>query len=389
MTEPALSAERPADERPPHARRSARQLARIAARIAGALLLALLLYLLLAPTGRYLVRAAWEEGKILARRRAITDIVNDSATSAATRRKLEIVLAARSFASDSIQLRARESFTTFSRLEHDTLVLVLSAAYRDRLKGYTWWFPIVGRVPYKGFFDFGAARTAARTLDREGFDVYLRPSPAFSTLGWFNDPLVSTSLNADSIDLANTVIHELTHNTFYAPGQAVFNESFANFVGARGSAWFFRSRGQPAAADEADARWSDDKVMARFWEALYHSIDSAYKAHPGEDSTHVRERIAARDTVYHQARTQLVEVLGPQLHTIGPRVLERMRLDNAALMARRIYLTDLDLFDAVWLRDGQDLRKTIKRIIDLAKSKPKDPFRALRDWVGKTPAPPS
>jgi predicted aminopeptidase len=316
-------------------------------------------------------------------------MVEDSTISPAARQKLRIVLAARAFASESIHLRARESFTTFSQLQHDTLVLVLSAAYRDRLRAYTWWFPIVGRVPYKGFFDFGAAKAAARKLDSEGFDVYLRPSPAFSTLGWFNDPLVSTSLNADSLDLANTVIHELTHNTFYAPGQAVFNESFANFVGARGSAWFFRSRGQQAAAEEEDARWGDDKLMARFWERLYHAIDSTYKAHPGDDSEHVRARIAARDTVYRRARVELVEVLGPQLHTIGPRVLERMRLDNAALLARRIYLTDLDLFDAVWLREGADLRKTIAQVIALAKSKPKDPFGALRNWVAKTPAPPS
>lgn len=356
---------------------------RIAGRITGVVLLTVLLYLVLAPTGRYLVRAAWEEARILARRRPITDIVEDSTTSAAVRQKLRVVLAARAFASDSIGLEARQSFTTFSRLDHDTLVLVLSAAYRDRLEAYSWWFPIVGRVPYKGFFDFGAAKSAARSLDRQGFDVYLRPSPAFSTLGWFNDPLVSTSLKADSLDLANTVIHELTHNTFYATGQAVFNESFANFVGARGSAWFFRSRGQAAAADEEDARWDDDKVMARFWERLYHSIDSTYKAHPGSDSAHVRERIAARDTVYARARTELVEVLGPQLHTIGPRVLERMRLDNAALMARRIYLTDLDLFDAVWVRNNQDLKKTIAELIVLAKSKPKDPFGALRAWVAR------
>jgi predicted aminopeptidase len=362
---------------------------RIASRLLGVALLVVLLYLLLAPTGRYLVRAAWEEGKILAHRRDITDIVADSSTSAVMRQKLRVVLAARAFASDSIGLHARQSFTTFSRLEHDTLVLVLSAAYRDRLEAYSWWFPVVGRVPYKGYFDFGAAKAAARKLDADAFDVYLRPSPAFSTLGWFNDPLVSTSLNADSLDLANTVIHELTHNTFYAPGQAVFNESFANFVGARGSAWFFRSREQSEAAEEEDARWGDDKIMARFWERLYHSIDSTYKSHPGADSTHVHERIAARDTVYRRARTELVEVLGPQLHTIGPRVLERMRLDNAALMARRIYLTDLDLFDAVWLRENQDLKKTIARLIELAKSKPKDPFGALRAWVAKTPAPPS
>jgi hypothetical protein len=80
-------------------------------------------------------------------------------------------------------------------------------------------------------------------------------------------------------------------------------------------------------------------------------------------------------------------VLGPQLRTIGPRVLERMRLDNAALLARRIYLTNLDLFDSVWLREGQDLRKTIARVIALAKSKPKDPFSALREWIAKTAVP--
>ena len=387
VSEPAVPVDRSHEERPARARRSMTRVARIGGRILAGVALLVLLYLLLAPTGRYLVRAAWEEGKILARRRPIADIVQDPMTPAATRSKLQVVLAARTFAADSIGLRARESFTTFSRLQHDTLVLVLSAAYRDRLEAFTWWFPIVGRVPYKGFFDFGAARTTARKLDREAYDVYLRPSPAFSTLGWFNDPLVSTSLNADSLDLANTVIHELTHNTFYASGQAVFNESFANFVGARGSAWFFRSRGQPNAADEADARWGDDKLMARFWERLYHSIDSTYRAHPGTDSAHVRERIAARDTVYRRARTELVEVLGPQLRTIGPRVLERMRLDNAALMARRIYLTNLDLFDSVWIREGQDLKRTIARVIALAKAKPKDPFGALREWVARTPAP--
>src|SRR5207249_3459958 len=301
-----------------------------------------LLDLLLAPAGRYIVRAAWEEGKILARRRSIAERVDDSTTPAAVQQKLLLVLAARAFAADSVGLRARESFTSYSRLDHDTLVLVVSAAYRDRLEAVTWWFPIVGRVPYKGFFDFGAARRTARDLDRSGFDVYLRPSSAFSTLGWFNDPLVSTSLRADSLDLANTVIHELTHNTFYAPGQAVFNESFANFVGARGSAWFFRVRGSLVAADEEDARWADEKLMARFWDALYHSIDSAFKAHPSS----VADRLIARDSVYQRARFGLVHVIGSQLRTISPRALERVRLDNAALLARRIYLTDLDLFDA-------------------------------------------
>src|SRR6185503_20036916 len=115
-----------------------------------------------------------------------------------------------------------------------------------------------------------------------------------STLGWFNDPLLSTSLRADSRDLANRVVHELTHNKFYAPGQAVFNESFANFVGARCAAWFVRTRCSPAAADEEDARWFDEKIKARLRATLYKSIDSAFKAHPAN----VAERLAARDTIY-------------------------------------------------------------------------------------------
>jgi predicted aminopeptidase len=351
-----------------------RALLRVAPRVAALLLLLVVVYLAISPTGRYLVRAALAEGKILAHRRSIVSMVQDSSTPPRIADKLRLVLSARGFAEDSVGLRAERSFTTYSQLDRDTLVLVLSGAYRDRLVAKTWWFPIVGRVPYKGFFDFDLARVSARQLEADGFDVYLRPSPAFSTLGWFNDPLLSTSLRADSIDLVDTVIHELTHNTYYASGQAVFNESFANFVGARGSAWFFRTRGSLAAADEADARWADEKTMSRFWAMLYKSVDSAFKAHSSDSAA----RLVARDTIYARARRELVDVLGPRLRTIGPRVLERMRLDNAALLAHKIYDTDLDAFDAVWESQGRDLRRTVVKIIELAKARPKDPFAALR-----------
>jgi predicted aminopeptidase len=350
---------------------------RLVRRVAAALVALIVAYLVLSPTGRYLVRAAWAEAGILRGRRPIREIVTDPATKPAVALRLRLVLDARRFAVDSIRLAARESFTTYTQLERDTLVLVLSGAYPDRLKSYTWWFPIVGRVPYKGYFDFAAAREAARKLGASGFDIYLRPSPAFSTLGFFNDPLLSTALSSDTVDLANTVIHELTHNTFYASGQAVFNESFANFVGARGSAWFFRTRGSRAAADQADARWSDDKVLARFWAQLYREVDSAFKAHPTDSLA----RLAARDTLYARARRQLVDSVGPQLHTIPAPALQRVRLDNAALLAHRLYNTDLDLFDQVWVRQNGDLRRTIQLVIDLAKLNSKDPFAGIRVWV--------
>ena len=364
---------------PAQARRWPRRIGRALA-WAGAIIAALLLAF---PTGRYLLRAAWEEGRILAARQSISFVIDDDATDAVTRSKLEVVLAARAFAHDSVGLRTGNSFTMYSKLRRDTLVLVLSGAYRDRLARYTWWFPIVGRVPYKGYFDYGAAKRARDDMLADGFDTSLRPASAFSTLGFFNDPILSTTLGSDSIELANTVIHELTHNTFYAPGQAVFNESFANFVGSRGAAWFFRSRGSMDAAEQADARWEDEKLLGTFWATLYHSIDSAFAAHPGEGGAARAARLAARDTLYRLARIDLVETLGPKLRTVGPRYLERVPLDNAALLARRVYLTDLPLFDEVYRREGGDLRKAVQRVVQLARSRPEDPYGAVRGYVGR------
>jgi predicted aminopeptidase len=333
------------------------------------------------PTACYLSRGAWEEAKILSRREPISELVRDPQTPSDVKAKLKVVLAARQYAKDSLKLRAKDSFTTYSRLDHDTLVLLVSAAYRDTLKPYTWWFPIVGRVPYKGYFDFAAARHEAQNLAADGFDVYVRPSDAFSTLGFFNDPLLNTTLKGDSISLANTVIHELTHNTFYAAGQAPFNESFAMFVGARGAAAFFRSRGEPAAAARVDAEWEDDKVLARFWARLIRSLDSAYAAHPESKEA----RIAARDTIYMRARTALINEVAPALKTINPRFAQRVPLDNASLLARRVYASDLDIFDRVYEREGGDLRRTIGRIISLAKNAA-SPFSALERWLaGQAP----
>ncbi len=335
--------------------------------------------LIFAPTGCYLSRGAWEEAKILSRRERISEIIARPGTPAEVKAKLKVVLAARQYAQDSLKLRAKDSFTTYSRLDSDTLVLVLSAAYRDTLKPYTWWFPVVGRVPYKGYFDFDQALRDAGKLASEGLDTYVRPADAFSTLGFFNDPLLSTTLKGDSLTLANTVIHEITHNTFYAPGRAEFNESFAMFVGARGSAAFFRARGQEGTAARIDARWEDDKLLARFWAGLIRSLDSAYAAHPESREA----RIAARDTLYQRARSTLMRDIGPALRTISPRYAERVALDNAALLARRVYSRDLDLFDRVYEREGRSLRRAIGRVIGLAKAKKDAPFAALYQWVAR------
>jgi predicted aminopeptidase len=342
------------------------------------MLVAVAIFLSAVPIGRYLARAGYEEAKILARRQPIATLIADPATDPALRAKLQLVLDARQFALDSLGLKASEEFTTFSRLDRDTLVLVLSAAYRDSLAFRSWWFPVVGRVPYKGFFDFEQGKREAKAVDSAGFDAVLRPASAFSTLGWFNDPLLPTTLALDSLELANTVIHELVHTTYYAPGEAVFNESMANFVGSRGAERFFRARGQTAAADEVVRRWDEERVMGEFWSGLYTSLDSAFTAHPGDRPA----RLIARDTVFTRARQVLRTILAPRLQTMDSTAIARIRLNTAAVMARRIYLTDLSLFERVHQRTSGDIRRTIAELLTLAKSDRKAPYDAIRRSLG-------
>jgi hypothetical protein len=118
--------------------------------------------------------------------------------------------------------------------------------------------------------------------------------------------------------------------------------------------------------------------MATFWARLYKTVDSAFKAHPDDRSA----RIAARDTIYRAAREFVVHDLGPKLRVIGPHTLERMRIDNSAVLAHRVYLTDVDLFDAVWEREGRDLRRAVARIIELARASKRPPFDLVREWLG-------
>jgi predicted aminopeptidase len=343
-----------------------------------------LLLFVISPTGCYLSRAAWEEARILSRRQPIDRLVADERTPDAERAKLALVLEARRFAADSLSLRPEQSFTRYSRLDRDTLVLVVSAAYPDRLARKTWWFPVVGRFPYKGFFDFGAAHRTADELRRDGFDVSLGASSAFSTLGWFNDPVVSTTLRMDSVSLVNTVIHEITHTTFFAKGQVVFNESFASFVGGRGAIAFFRARGDSSAMLRAEAEWADDLRLGAFWARLHARLDSAFAQHPDtvrdamQQAANKERRLAARRRIYADARRALVDSIGPQLETYPRGWVERVPLDNAVVMARQVYATNLALFDSVLVAERNDLARAVAQIVVGAKARPADPFGGVR-----------
>jgi predicted aminopeptidase len=311
----------------------------------------------------YVVRAAYEEACLLWRRQPI-DAVLAGDTDPATRAKLELTLAVRRFAAADLRLAVGGSYDSVATVETSQVVHVVTAAPRDRLEPYTWWFPVVGRVPYRAYFDPADAEGLAAELEGEGYDTYVRPAVAFSTLGWFDDPLLSTLLRVDEERLAETIIHELLHNTIYVPGQAAFNESFATFVGHRGAAVFFAAREDSTRADRAVARWRDALTYSAFLDRLTARLTVAYAS--GVDAT-------ARDALFAGARAEFGTL---RWETGEYADFGRVPLNNAVILHDRLYADRLSLFEAAYARRGDDLRGAIDWIRTAVRDQT-DPFVAL------------
>ncbi len=360
---------------PPRAHRWRRRLLRLVAWGGGGLVLILLIAVVVSREVRFVIRAAYEEAQILLARRSIERLLEDPELPETQRERFRMVLEARAYGCDSLGLDAGDTYTTFSDVGRDTLLLVLTAAPWNALEPYTWWYPIVGTVPYKGFFDFDDARTAAARLAEEGYDVYLRPSAAFSTLGWFNDPLLSTALERGPETLVELVLHEIAHNTLYVPSATPFNESFALFVGYRGAAAFFRSRGDSAAAARVGAIWRDQRRLSEFYAGLYDELTRIYESGVSDDSLRAWRRVA-----YDGARERLRSQLDGELEVFDGLRLAARTLNNASLLASRIYLTDVEAFDRVLEYFGGDLRATVVAIQDAMETRgDRPPFDVLGD----------
>ena len=305
---------------------------------------------------RYLTRAGFEETRILQSRQPIDRLVRRPDIDPALRRSLGLVLQTRDYAA-RLGLEAKQTYTTYSDVGRDTLLLVLQAAPKDCICPYTWKYPIVGRIPYKGFFDPVAARREAARFSSRGYDTYLRPSSAFSTLGWFNDPLLSTALTRDSVELAVTVFHEIAHNTLYVKSATPFNESFAQMVGYRSAQAFFEERGDSARAQQAADRWHDEIVLGDYYAALVQRLETLYSQHP--DSTTLEE---GRRSAAAWARSQLEGPIAQRFRTYRIGRLTERPINNAQLIGARIYRTRLDLFDRWYERHDRDVGRSVSAL---------------------------
>jgi predicted aminopeptidase len=314
-------------------------------------------------------------------REPLPDVMTDPSTDAATRAKLRLAWDARRFAVEDLGFQnVGDSYTSFAQLRSDTLAMVLSAAYVDRLELRTWWFPVVGRLPYRAYFSLEGGRDAEAELVEEGYDTYLRPTAAFSTLGWFADPLYSTILARDHVELVVTVLHELGHNHLYVPGQGRFNETFATFVGHSAAILFFCPEGEggpvTVRCERARARWADAQDISRFVDDLEADVLALYAEHRARGEGATPELLAARQVVFDSARADFVGRVQPALRASSYGFFATEPLNNATLLARTLYYHRLPEFDALWRSWDGDYAELLAWLRETAPDL-EDPFDVL------------
>lgn len=192
--------------------------------------------------------------EILRKSRPIGPILADPAADPGLRRQLASVERIRAFASDHLALPGDESYGRYADLGREHVTWVLYAAPEFSLEPKTWWYPTLGKLDYRGFFDPRDAEALAAELRGEGLDVQVGGVDAYSTLGWFHDPVLNTFVHAPDIDLAELIFHELTHRKLFRGGETMFNESLANAVAEEGVLRWLEHQGRRADLERYEAR---------------------------------------------------------------------------------------------------------------------------------------
>ena len=194
---------------------------------------------------RYYAQAARGQGELIVHRRAVSRLLRDPATDPALAARLRQAQQARRFASQRLGLPDNRSYTGYVELHRPYVVWNVFATPRYSVQAVPQCFPVTGCVAYRGWFSLADARADAARMQAHDDDVWIGCVPAYSTLGWFADPILSSMLRWDDDELDGTIFHELAHQLIYVKGDTAFNESYASFVQNEGLREWRKSRGLP------------------------------------------------------------------------------------------------------------------------------------------------
>ena len=326
----------------------------------------------------YLWHVSVHQIGLLTKRVSIEKALRKYEFSEEEKEKIKLISEIKTFAVDVLKLDIKRglysSYVDLGR-PYVTYLLRVSPAYE--LKPYKWNFPIVGSTPYKGFFDRQKAQQAAEAFSRTEYDVYVRGVSAYSTLGWFNDPVFSSMLSYGESDFVTIIFHELIHTILFFKNHINFNERFAEFAGRKAAISFYRYKEgeESETVKKMQREWEDELLFSSFMVGEYEELKRWYEDHRGTVTLETKkERLK-------EIQERFVIEIKPSLKTSQYDYFSNIELNNARLLSYRSYNYDMEEFERLFTSSliQEDIKAFIEYCMQFKKEK--DPEAALSQAV--------
>lgn len=290
--------------------------------------------------------------KLMHSRQSIDTLLADDTTDEQLRDKLQTLVDARRFAVQNLLLPDNDSYTTYVETGRDAVTWNVVATDEFSVQARTWCFPVAGCVSYRGYFDKADAEAYADELARQSLDVIIGGASAYSTLGWFADPVLDTMLRGSDIRYVGTLFHELAHQLVYIKDDSNFNEAYATFVEQIGVRRWLEHR------DEADRIAYYDASLARSedFSGLLKSTRQALQTLYASDLAESDMR-RQKEAVFEQMRADYEQLKINWDGYSGYDNWFRRDLNNARLVAVATYRRYVPAFYALYEEAGQDLER--------------------------------
>jgi predicted aminopeptidase len=295
-------------------------------------------------------------------RQPIADVLASEDTDPELKAKLQTLLDARVFAYEVLGLPENDSYSTYSETGRDAVTWNVVAVPEFSMQPKVWCFPVAGCVSYRGYFDRADAERYAKQLSEEGFDVTIGGASAYSTLGWFDDPVLDTMLRGNDSQYVSTLFHELAHQVLYIQDDSSFNEAFASFVEQEGFRIWLRDRGEAERIDAYNTSLERIQAFSELLNTTRTNLIAAFEE-PLDD---VEARRVLKASVFADMQNQYQALKESWGGYSGYDRWFARDLNNAHLLGVSTYRRLIPAFEGLYRESGSDLVQFYKKAEELS-----------------------
>jgi len=311
----------------------------------------------------YYAQAVDGQMEILRRAQPISMIVADPNADKTLKRVLSKVVLLREFASRDLKLPDNESYTSYADLKRPYVVWNVYAAPEFSTELKKWCFVAAGCVDYRGFFSKEKAERFAEELKSEGYDVHVGGIRAYSTLGWFDDPVLNTFIGYSEIELARLIFHELAHQVVYVQDDSVFNESFATLVAQEGISRWLESNGTAEQQGAFDAKQNRETIFTNLISYHRKHLKELFSSRANDS-----EKRASKLHIFSELREEFAQLKVANVEFGSYDQWFALQMNNALLATVSTYTQLVPAFRTLLVQQGGDMERfydTVKRISKL------------------------